>query len=172
MRKNLLLALIALPFVAGPGLASAQQQYSAATAAKIEELKIMARDKRDMVESMPGIKKITGDELKSWLDEGRKFVLLDNRLPGDYGKEHIPGALRLAPDDLQPNPKLAEKFGKDDVIVNYCNGIKCWRSSGTMVLMQDMGYKNLYWYRDGVPEWVKKGYATAEGKEPGAWKKK
>jgi rhodanese-related sulfurtransferase len=171
MRKSLLSVLFALPFAAAPAAVSAQHQYSAATLAKIEELKILSRDKRDMVESMPGIKKITGDELKSWLDQGRKFVLLDNRVAGDYEKEHIPGSQRLAPDDLLPNPRLAEKYGKDDVIVNYCNGIKCWRSSGTMVLMQDMGYKNLYWYRDGLPEWVKKGYATVEGKEPGSWKK-
>ncbi len=40
-----------------------------------------------------------------------------------------------------------------------------------MVLLQQLGYKNLYWYREGIPDWVKKGYATTEGKEPGAWKK-
>lgn len=41
-----------------------------------------------------------------------------------------------------------------------------------MVLLQDIGYKNLYWYREGIPDWIKKGYDTVEGKEPGVWKKK
>jgi len=35
----------------------------------------------------------------------------------------------------------------------------------------DAGYKNIYWYRDGIPEWIKKGFDTADGKEPGSWKK-
>jgi 3-mercaptopyruvate sulfurtransferase SseA len=95
------------------------QQYSADALKKIEELKVMSRDKKDMAESMPGIKKITADEMKAWLDQGKKFVLMDNRLASDYDKEHIPGAVRLAPDDLQPDPKLAAKFSKDDIIVNY-----------------------------------------------------
>ena len=40
-----------------------------------------------------------------------------------------------------------------------------------MVLLQELGYKNMHLYREGIPDWVKKGYATVEGKEPGAWKK-
>ena len=72
IRKGLIVAL-ALPFVVGAWNASAQQ-YSAVVVAKIDELKILARDKKDMAESMPGIKKITGDELKAWLDQGKKFV--------------------------------------------------------------------------------------------------
>ena len=111
------------------------------------------------------VKKITGEELKAWKDQSKRFVLLDNRVATDYDKEHIPGALRLAPDDLMPNPKLADRFSKDDVIVNYCNGVKCWRSSGAMVLLQSLGFKNLYWYRDGIPDWVKKDYPTVEGKK-------
>jgi len=33
-----------------------------------------------------------------------------------------------------------------------------------MVLLQDAGYKNVFWYREGMPDWIKKGYPTAEGK--------
>ena len=120
-----------------------------------------------MAESMPGIKKITGDELKAWLDQGRKFVLLDNRVPADYEREHISGTtMRLSPDDLlEKGPGLAARFKKDDIIVNYCNGIKCWRSSSAMLLLQELGFKDLYWYREGIPDWVRKGYPTVEGKK-------
>lgn len=41
-----------------------------------------------------------------------------------------------------------------------------------MVLFQDLGYKNIFWHREGIPDWVKKGYDTVEGKEAGTWKKK
>lgn len=141
--------------------------FSAEALKQIEELKLLSRDKKDIPESFAGVKKITAPELKSWLDQKKNFVLLDNRVPADYEKERIVGAKRLSPDDLiAKGIKAAEDLGlkKDDIIVNYCNGVKCWRSSGAIVLLQDSGYKNLYWFRDGIPEWIKKGYPTAEGK--------
>lgn len=95
------------------------QAWPDAVVKKIDELKIMARDRKDMAESMPGVTKITGDELKKWLDQGKPFILLDNRIAADYEREHIPSAIRLAPDDLQPNPKLADRWGRMAVFVNY-----------------------------------------------------
>lgn len=173
MRRTLVIALAVL-FVLSGGYVFAQEKYSDGVLKKIHELKILSRDKKDMPETIiAGGKMITTDELKKWLDEGKKFVLLDNRIPADYEKEHIPGAVRVSPDDLmEKGPAHAAKFAKkDDIIVNYCNGIKCWRSPGAAVLMNDIGYKNLYWYRLGIPDWIKKGYNTTEGKEPGTWKK-
>lgn len=87
---------------------------------KIEELKITSRDKKDMPETMAGVKKITAEELKKSFDEGKKIVLLDNRVPADYEKEHIPGAARLSPDDLlEKGLKAAAFLKKDDAIVFY-----------------------------------------------------
>lgn len=119
VRKSLVIAM-AVIFVMGAVYAFAAQ-YSADTMKKIEELKIMSRDKKDMADSMPGVKKITAEELKSLIDQKKKFVLLDNRVPADYEKERIAGAIRLSPDDLLENPKKAEQVGlkKDDMIVNY-----------------------------------------------------
>jgi len=119
MRKTLVIALAVL-FVLSGGYVFAQK-WSAESMKKIEALKSMAGAKQEMAESMPGVTKIKAEELKSWLDQGKKFVLLDTRTKSDYEKEHIPGALRLAPDDLEPDAKAAEKLGlkKDDIIVNY-----------------------------------------------------
>jgi len=119
MRKSFVIVL-ALAFVLS-GVYVFAAQYSAETMKKIEELKIMSRDKKDMADTMPGVKKITAEELKSWTDQKKKFVLLDNRVPADYEKERIAGAVRLSPDDLLENPKKAEQIGlkKDDIIVNY-----------------------------------------------------
>ncbi len=109
---------------------------------------------------------ITAEELKSWVDQKKKIVILDNRPADEFEKEHIPGAIRLNSDDLLEDSKKAEQAGlkKDDVIVNYCNGVKCWRSPAVSAMLHDLGYKNIYWLRDGLPEWIKKGYPTAEGK--------
>jgi len=165
MKKYLVWALVVA--VAATGTVVFAGDFSEPAMKQIEELKLLSRDKKDIPESFAGVKKITGDELKSWIDQKKAFVLLDNRVPADFEKERIVGAKRLSPDDmLEKGLKAAEALGlkKTDTIVNYCNGVKCWRSSGAMVLLQDSGYKNLYWYRDGMPDWIKKGYPTAEGK--------
>jgi len=165
MRKYLVYALVVAVAMTGSYVIAAN--FSDGALKQIEELKTLSRDKKDIPESFAGVKKITGEELKSWIDQKKAFVLLDNRVPADFEKERITGAKRLSPDDmLEKGIAAAESLGlkKTDIIVNYCNGVKCWRSSGAMVLLQDAGYKNLYWYRDGIPDWIKKGYPTAEGK--------
>jgi rhodanese-related sulfurtransferase len=32
------------------------------------------------------------------------------------------------------------------------------------MLLKHLGFKNLYWYRDGIPDWIKRDYPTVEGK--------
>ncbi|MBI5195317.1 MAG: hypothetical protein HZA10_03230 [Nitrospirae bacterium] len=170
--KKCVVIALSVMFLASAGYA-ADAKYSADTIQKVDEYKILKRDKKDMPESLAGITNIKAEDLKSWLDQGKKFILLDNRPADEYEKEHIPGAIRLNSDDILEDSKLAAQLGlkKDDVIANYCNGVKCWRSPATSVMLHSLGYKNINWYRDGLPDWAKKGYATTEGKEPGAWKK-
>jgi hypothetical protein len=118
IRKGMIFVLAALFLVTGSQVFAGE--WSADTMKKIEELKIMSRDKKDMADNMPNVKKITADELKSWLDQKKKFILLDNRLPADYEKEHIAGAVRLSPDDLlEKGRKAADFLNKDDTIVFY-----------------------------------------------------
>ena len=172
IKKGLIMAL-AIVFVL-VGLQTFAQAYSDNAMKKVDEIKDLKAQKKEMPKELAGVKQITTDELKKWLDEGKTFVILDNRDSKEYEAEHIPGAKRVGVDELLKNgPKEAEAAGvkKDDIIVNYCNGIMCWRSPAAAVLLLDAGYKNIYWYRDGIPEWVRKGYNTVEGKEAGSWKK-
>lgn len=118
VRKGIIFFLATMFLAAGSQVFAGD--WSADTMKKIEELKIMSRDKKDMAENMPNVTKITADELKSWLDQKKKFVLLDNRLAADYEKEHLAGAVRLSPDDLlEKGRKAADFLNKDDTIVFY-----------------------------------------------------
>ncbi len=141
-------------------------KYSAKAAKQVDEFKLLKRDKKEMPASLAGIKITTADEVKAMVDQKKKIVILDNRPADEFEKEHVPGAVRLNSDDLLEKSSLAEAAGlrKDDVIINYCNGEKCWRSPAVSVMLQDMGYKNIHWLRGGLPAWIKKGYPTAEGK--------
>jgi rhodanese-related sulfurtransferase len=46
--------------------------------------------------------------------------------------------------------KLADKNAK---IVVFCNSGTCWKSYKAAKVLADNGYKNVFWYRDGVPDW-------------------
>lgn len=166
MFKKLAIALLCFAFaVVGFYNLSSAAEWPDALLKELEVLKAAGKDKKDMPASIPGIKEIKGDELKKWMGEKKKFVLMDNRLKADYDKEHIVGAVLLTVDELIKDPKLADKYSKDDILVQYCNGVKCWRSPGAILLLKHLGFKNIYWYRDGIPDWIKKDYPTVEGKK-------
>jgi len=120
MKKSLAVALVVVLAAAGSLVYAGD--FSEGALKQIEELKLLSRDKKDIPETFAGVKKITGDELKSWIDQKKAFVLLDNRVPADYEKERIAGAKRLSPDDLiEKGLKAAEAAGlkKTDTIAFY-----------------------------------------------------
>jgi len=120
MKKSLVVALVVVLAAAGSLVYAGD--FSEGALKQIEELKLLSRDKKDIPESFAGVKKITGEELKSWIDQKKAFVLLDNRVTADYEKERIAGAKRLSPDDLlEKGLKAAEAAGlkKTDTIAFY-----------------------------------------------------
>ncbi len=165
MLKQITILLVCL-FVAVAGVYSAASAaaYPDAVIKQAEKMKADAADKKDMPESLPGIKIINAQELKKWVDEKKKFVLIDNRNKEQYTKEHINGAVLITVDELIENPKLSEKLDKNTPIVLYCNGVKCWRSPAAGLLYQSLGFKEIYWFRNGLPEWIKLDFPTVEGK--------
>lgn len=164
MLKRTIITLLCLAVVAG-SLASVASAgaYPDAVIKQAESLKADADAKKDMPASLKGIKLITGQELKKWLDEKKKIVIIDNRNKEQFTKEHITGATLITVDELMGNPKLSAKLDKNVPLVLYCNGVKCWRSPAAALLYQSLGFKEIYWYRSGLPEWIKLDYPTVEG---------
>lgn len=159
MKKLLGFSLVCL-FVAGLAVSAFAQSWDAGVIKQCGEWKQMAADKKEMPASIPGAKIIAGAELKKWADQGKKVIFLDNRVKEQYDAEKIKGAKWLLADHLLADPKLLDQFKKDDVIVNYCNGVLCWRSPAVALMMTKAGFKNVYWYREGLPEWKKLKYPT------------
>ena len=165
MLKKLAIALLCFTFaVVGFYNLSSAAAWPDALLKEVEALKAAAKEKKDMPASIAGANNITGDEIKKWTDEKKKFVIMDNR-GKEYEKEHIAGAVSFSIDDLLKDPKIADKYSKDEILVQYCNGVKCWKSPATVLLLKHLGFKNIYWYRNGIPDWIKKDYPTVEGKK-------
>ncbi len=159
MKKSLVLMFICSFVLSVTAIASAQQ-WDAATVKQCMEWKDMAAAKKEMPMSLTGVKIIGGAEIKKWMDEKKPFVLTDNRVKEQYDSEKIVGAKWLLADHMLADPKLLDQFKKDEAIVFYCNGILCWRSPAAALMFQKAGFTNLYWYREGLPEWKTLKYPT------------
>jgi thiosulfate/3-mercaptopyruvate sulfurtransferase len=114
-----------------------------------------------------GYKIVTTDELKKWLDEGKKMTVLSS-LPWSEDRVLgiIPGALsaplpknekELAPEDKEFLLRAAGN-DKDKVLVVYCGFVACRRSHIGAKLLIDNGYKNVYRYPAGITGWQESGY--------------
>lgn len=158
MKRSKVLSFAAVLVLTVVSLAAAS--WTPDVIAKVKELKELANAKKEMPAAIAGVKNITGAELKAMADGNKKVVISDNRVKEQYDAERIKGADWLLADHLVADQKLADKYAKDAVIVLYCNGITCWRSPAAAVMLQSMGYKNLYWYRDGLPDWKKNKFPT------------
>ena len=100
------------------------------------------------------------NEVKSKLDHGEKFVLVDVREESDFAKDHLPGAIPLGKGVIERDiearvPKL------DTPLALYCGG--GFRSALAADNLQKMGYTNVISMGGGIREWREKGYPLSKG---------
>jgi len=101
---------------------------------------------------------IDATELRSWIDGGRKLLLVDSRVTAEYREGHIPTAINIP---AQMMDKQREKFPGDRhyPLVFYCNGWpECKKSHDASAKAAAWGYDHVYWLRDGLPAWQAKHY--------------
>lgn len=118
--------------------------------------------------SIPGGTYVDVAKAKALFDKGALFV--DARVPQEYAEKHIKGAIgvvykevhkkvsKVDPADSFDLSKLPADKAKS--MVFYCNGSPCWRGYKAAAATIKAGYKNVHWYRDGLPAWEEKGYPT------------
>ena len=112
---------------------------------------------------------VSADEAMAMMKKG--IPLYDTRVEEEYREKHIQGAKWLPYGE-----KSAKEVGFDaskdsfDVahapadrnapVIFSCNGAECWKSYKSCTAAIKAGYKQVYWFRGGFPEWVARGYAT------------
>jgi rhodanese-related sulfurtransferase len=100
------------------------------------------------------------DEVKSKLERGEKFVLVDVREESEFAKDHLPGAIHLGKGVIERDiearvPRL------DTALVLYCGG--GFRSALAADNLQKMGYTNVISMEGGIRDWREKGYPLSKG---------
>ena len=100
------------------------------------------------------------DAVKSKMDRGDKFVLVDVREESEYAKDHLPGAIHLGKGIIERDiearvPELNQE------LVLYCGG--GFRSALAADNLQKMGYTNVISMDGGIRDWREKGYPLEAG---------
>ena len=103
----------------------------------------------------PGINTVETHELKAGLDAG-EYIVIDARSKLEYDVIHVEGAQHVA-----VSKKTFEAKLKDIVAANpgkkfafYCNGITCLKSYKAAKKASEAGFKDVYAYDAGIPEWA------------------
>jgi|SRR5579859_2288497 len=118
------------------------------------------RDRREME-----LHSITPEALHTLLASNQQVLLFDVRLPLDLlaDSEIIPGATRIAPQELLENPLLIPKE-KDSVV--YCT---CPSDKTSRVILrraQAMHFLRIKFLRGGLAGWKAKGYPVERYEKP------
>jgi rhodanese-related sulfurtransferase len=118
-----------------------------------------------------GYKVVTTDELKKWLDQGKKILIISS-LPAAEDKEFgtlpsaVGGPMPKTEKDLTQSDKdnLLKVAGtdKDGTIVLYCGFVACRRSHIGAKILVDNGFTNVYRYPGGITAWQETGYPVTK----------
>jgi rhodanese-related sulfurtransferase len=113
------------------------------------------------VEAADAIYVINLSKAKDLFDEG-EVVFLDSRSKSAYEESHILGALSIPLLNLVRNRIDLEEIlpDKDTILITYCSGEGCDMAGELAEELARRGYRHLYVFRAGLPEWEAAGYPT------------
>ena len=101
------------------------------------------------------IKEVSIDEVKTRLDRGDKFVLVDVREESEYAKDHLPGAIHLGKGIIERDiEERVPDLGAP--LVLYCGG--GYRSALAADNLQKMGYSYVLSMNGGIRGWREKHF--------------
>ncbi len=148
---------LTMAFLFGP--LSRGAEISADVLKQIDLMKTDAEAKKDMPKELAGVTQVSTEQaFKMWKEKSAVFI--DNRVKTQFDTERIERAQWFPADELIKDPGLAAKLDKTKTYIAYCNGAHCWRSPAVVLILKGLGYNNILWYRDGIPDWKKKGFST------------
>ncbi|REF36589.1 rhodanese-like domain-containing protein [Thermasporomyces composti] len=98
---------------------------------------------------------ISREELQAAITAGTVIVV--DTLPAEYyAKQHLPGAINLVEADVAT--RAAELLpDRAAAIVTYCANAACGNSQAVATKLEQLGYRNVRKYREGIQDWVAAG---------------
>jgi rhodanese-related sulfurtransferase/ABC-type phosphate/phosphonate transport system substrate-binding protein len=125
---------------------------------------------------LPGAQVVTASEVVALRDKGVPIV--DVRIAKEYDEKHIRGAILIpygekSLKDVAFDPAVdqwagPEKLDPEKPVIFHCNGPECWKSYKAAKVALAKGFKTVYWFRGGFPEWESRGLPIESGSPIGA----
>ncbi|MCE2908482.1 MAG: rhodanese-like domain-containing protein [Burkholderiaceae bacterium] len=120
-------------------------------------------------ETLAGVKLATAEQTQAAMARGA--VAFDVRVAAECTEKTIKGAVchtyREKSAKVAGFDKSQDQFDlsklpadKNAAVIFFCNSGDCWRSYKASVVARDAGFKNVHWFRGGMPEWTTKGLPT------------
>ena len=108
---------------------------------------------------------VTAKEVVALQQQG--VTVIDVRTATEYHERHIRGATSIpygekSLKDVAFDAALDEWRGPEQLDRNrpaifHCNGAECWKSYKAARIALGEGFKTVYWFRGGMPEWDSNG---------------
>jgi len=120
-------------------------------------------------DKLDGVKLVSAEQARDLQAKGAP--LIDTRVAAEYAEKTAKGAISITYREKSAkeagfDPKLdsfdLSKLPADKTapVVMFCNAGECWRSYKAAAVARDAGYKQVHWFRGGMPEWNSKSLPT------------
>ena len=106
-------------------------------------------------ESRKRVQETNVDTVKTKLDRGEKFLLIDVREDNEYAKDHLPGAIHLGRGIIERDIEERVRDLNTPMIL-YCGG--GFRSALAADNLQKMGYTQVVSMDGGIRGWREKNF--------------
>lgn len=106
------------------------------------------------------VRETTVDAIKSRMDRGDKFTLVDVREDSEFAKDHLPGAIHMGKGVIERDVEQKVPDLNTELVL-YCGG--GFRSALAADNLQKMGYSNVISMDGGIRGWREKGYPLTKG---------
>ena len=103
------------------------------------------------------MKIIKAEELKKKIDSGEDFVLIDVLSKESFEVQHIPKSISIPVGELEERASK-ELPEKNKEIIVYCASKTCQASPAAAKKLEELGYKNVTDFEDGLAGWKEAGY--------------
>lgn len=113
-------------------------------------------DQLDVPEKIEGASNLSAEQVVQLILQHPQLVIIDSRKKREYLKGHIEGAINMLNTDMSRESLAAISDGPESILLFYCNGQRCLRSSDAVRKALSWNYKNIYWFRGGWQEWTDK----------------
>lgn len=117
----------------------------------------VSAERKNAPQDLPGSTVADARWIKGQVDEKKPLLIVDSRIKDEYMEGHLPGAVHLNADNIDDYKHILPA-DRDHPVLFYCNGPKCLMSHKAASLALQLGYRNVYWFRGGIPEWSGLGY--------------